>query len=48
MLRVLVSDPVADSGIAILKDAGLDIMYEPDADKAAPVSYTHLTLPTKA
>ena len=35
MLRVLVSDPVADSGSAVLKDAGLDIVYEPDADKAA-------------
>jgi len=32
MLRVLVSDPVADSGNAVLKDAGLDIVYEPDAD----------------
>ena len=35
MLRVLVSDPVADSGNAVLKDAGLGIVYEPDADKAA-------------
>ena len=35
MLRVLVSDPVTDSGNAVLKDAGLDIVYEPDADKAA-------------
>ena len=35
MLRVLVSDPVTDSGNAGLKDAGLDIVYEPDADKAA-------------
>ena len=34
MLRVLVSDPVADSGNDVLKDAGLDIVYEPDADKA--------------
>ena len=34
-MRVLVSDPVADSGNAILKNAGLDIVYEPGADKAA-------------
>ena len=35
MLRVLVSDPVANSGNAVLKDSGFDIVYEPDADKVA-------------
>ena len=35
MLRVLVSDPVSNSGNAVLKDAGLYIVYEPEADKTA-------------
>lgn len=29
-MKVLVSDPITDAGMAILKDAGLDIVYLPD------------------
>ena len=41
MFKVLVSDPIADKGIDILKDAGFEVIYEPnleDAELAALVS----------
>ncbi len=31
MMKVLVSDPITDAGMAILKDAGFDVKYLPDA-----------------
>ena len=30
MVKVLVSDPIADKGIEILEEAGFDIIYNPN------------------
>ena len=30
-MKILVSDPITDAGMAILKDAGLDIVYLPNS-----------------
>ena len=30
MAKVLVSDPIADKGIALLEEAGFDIVYNPN------------------
>ena len=30
MIKVLVSDPIAEKGIAMLEDAGFDIIYNPN------------------
>ena len=32
MVKVLVSDPIADKGIEILEEAGFDIVYNPNPD----------------
>ena len=34
--------------LSLLKDADLIGVADPDAARGGPVSYTHLTLPTKA
>ena len=44
MAKVLVSDPIADKGIEILKEAGLDIVYSPnltDDELHAQISDIH-------
>ena len=29
MYKVLVTDPISDKGLAIIRDAGLEVIYEP-------------------
>ena len=44
MAKVLISDPIADKGIEILKEAGFDIVYNPnpsDDELQALVSDIH-------
>ena len=31
-MKILVSDPITEAGLAILKDADLDVVYLPEAD----------------
>ena len=32
-MKVLVSDPITDTGISILEDSGVNTLYLPDSDK---------------
>ena len=40
MYKVLVSDPIADKGIAILHDAGFDVIYNPNPSNDELQSYS--------